>query len=516
MALLRSIATVGSFTMLSRILGFIRDILIAAILGTGLIADAFFVAFKFPNLFRRLFAEGAFNAAFVPQFTGLLESDGKLMAQFFAEQALAVLLWSVLIFVVLIQIAMPYVMLGFAPGFIGNPAQFDLAVLLTRITFPYLLFISLASLMAGVLNSLSRFAAAAATPILLNICLIGAVTLLARHTPTPGHALAWGVSIAGMVQFFWLLIHCERAGIRLRLIRPRLTPDVRKMTRRIVPVAIGAGVYQVSLLIDTIIASLLPAGSISYLFFADRVNQLPLGVVGVAVGTALLPLMSRQLRSGDEAAATASQNRAIEFSLFLTLPAAVALVVIAEPIISVLFERGAFDATSVKATAGALAIYATGLPAYVLVKALAPGYFAREDTATPVKIAVFALAVNLGLNLILMGPFKHLGIAMATSVSAWCNALILAFVLIRRGHLVFDRRLLNRTPRMIATSLVMGGTVFYGAVALADLPGQSLISNIIAVALLVSGGLVVYGGLSLLFGAASRDDLARILPRKST
>ena len=516
MALLRSIATVGSFTMLSRILGFIRDILIAAILGTGLIADAFFVAFKFPNLFRRLFAEGAFNAAFVPQFTGLLESDGKLMAQFFAEQALAVLLWSVLIFVVLIQIAMPYVMLGFAPGFIGNPAQFDLAVLLTRITFPYLLFISLASLMAGVLNSLSRFAAAAATPILLNICLIGAVTLLARHTPTPSHALAWGVSIAGMVQFFWLLIHCGRAGIWLRLIRPRLTPDVRKMTRRIVPVAIGAGVYQVSLLIDTIIASLLPAGSISYLFFADRVNQLPLGVVGVAVGTALLPLMSRQLRSGDEAAATASQNRAIEFSLFLTLPAAVALVVIAEPIISVLFERGAFDAISVKATAGALAIYATGLPAYVLVKALAPGYFAREDTATPVKIAVFALAVNLGLNLILMGPFKHLGIAMATSVSAWCNALILAFVLKRRGHLAFDRRLLNRTPRMIATSLVMGGAVFYGAVALADLPGQSLISNIIAVTLLVSGGLVVYGGLSLLFGAASRDDLARILPRKST
>ena len=196
--------------------------------------------------------------------------------------------------------------------------------------------------------------------------------------------------------------------------------------------------------------------------------------------------------------------------------AAVALVVIAEPIISVLFERGAFDATSVKATAGALAIYATGLPAYVLVKALAPGYFAREDTATPVKIAVFALAVNLGLNLILMGPFKHLGIAMATSVSAWCNALILAFVLIRRGHLVFDRRLLNRTPRMIATSLVMGGAVFYGAVALVDLPGQSLISNIFAVALLVSGGLVVYGGLSLLFGAASRDDLTRILPRKST
>ncbi|MBT3991218.1 MAG: murein biosynthesis integral membrane protein MurJ [Rhodospirillaceae bacterium] len=513
MALLRSIATVGGFTLLSRILGFIRDILIAAFLGTGMLADVFFVAFKFPNLFRRLFAEGAFNAAFVPQFAGLLESDGKRAAQVFAEQALAVLLWSVLIFVVLIQIAMPYVMLGFAPGFADNPEQFNLAVLLTRITFPYLLFISLASLMSGVLNSLGKFAAAAATPILLNICLIGALTLLAGATETPAHALAWGVSIAGMVQFFWLLMHCGRSGIWLRLVRPRLTPNVRKMIRRILPVAIGAGVYQVSLLIDTIIASLLPAGSISYLFFADRVNQLPLGVVGVAVGTALLPLMSRQLGAEDEAAAMSSQNRAIEFSLFLTLPAAVALVVIAEPIVSVLFERGAFDATSVKATAGALSIYATGLPAYVLVKALAPGFFAREDTATPVKIAVFALAVNLVLNLALMGPFLHLGIAAATAVSAWCNALILGFVLHRRGHLVLDARILGRLPRMVLASLAMGAAVFYGAGALVNLLADGLTSKILAVAVLVIGGLIIYGVLSLVTGAANRDDIRRVLRR---
>ena len=516
MALLRSIATVGGFTMISRVLGFIRDILIAAFLGTGLAADAFFVAFKFPNLFRRLFAEGAFNAAFVPQFAGLLESEGKRPAQIFAEQALAVLLWSVLALVVLLQITMPYVLLGFAPGFADNPEQFDLAVLLTRITFPYLLFISLASLMAGVLNSMGRFAAAAATPILLNICLIGAVTLLAKFTATPAHALAWGVSIAGMVQFLWLLIHCGRAGIWLHLRRPRLTPDVRKMLRRILPVAIGAGVYQVSLLIDTIIASLLPSGSISYLFFADRVNQLPLGIVGVAVGTALLPLMSRQIRGDDETAALASQNRAIEFTLLLTLPAAVALVVIAEPIISVLFERGAFDAESVKATAGALAIYATGLPAYVLVKALAPGFFAREDTATPVKIAVFALTVNLILNLILMGPFLHLGIATATSVSAWCNALILAYVLRKRGHLKFDPRIISRTPRMIAASLGMGAAVFYGAEVMSELQNREAFGEIIGVALLVGGGLALYAGLSLAFGAATKEDLRRILKRNAT
>ncbi|MBT4940996.1 MAG: oligosaccharide flippase family protein, partial [Rhodospirillaceae bacterium] len=253
--------------------------------------------------------------------------------------------------------------------------------------------------------------------------------------------------------------------------------------------------------------------SISYLFFADRVNQLPLGVVGVAVGTALLPLMSRQLGAEDEAAAMSSQNRAIEFSLFLTLPAAVALVVIAEPIVSVLFERGAFDATSVKATAGALSIYATGLPAYVLVKALAPGFFAREDTATPVKIAVFALAVNLVLNLALMGPFLHLGIAAATAVSAWCNALILGFVLHRRGHLVLDARILGRLPRMVLASLAMGAAVFYGAGALVNLLADGLTSKILAVAVLVIGGLIIYGVLSLVTGAANRDDIRRVLRR---
>ena len=513
MALLRSIATVGGFTMLSRVFGFVRDILIAAFLGTGWVADAFFVAFKFPNLFRRLFAEGAFNAAFVPQFAGLLESDGRAAAKMFAEQALAVLLWTLLIFVILMQILMPYAMLGFAPGFVDNPEQFDLAVLLSRITFPYLIFISLVSLMAGVLNSFGRFAAAAATPILLNICLIGTLILLVPYTSTPAHALAWGVAIAGMVQFCWLLINCGREGMWLRLRWPRLTPAVRKMIRRIIPVAIGAGVYQISLLIDTIIASFLPEGSISYLFFADRVNQLPLGVVGVAVGTALLPLLSRQIRSGDEAAARASQNRALEFSLFLTLPAAVALMIMADPIISVLFERGEFDAAAAAATAGALAIFAVGLPAYVLVKGLAPGYFAREDTVTPVKIAVVALIANVVISLVLMGPFKHLGIAVAMAASSWINAILLALILRRRGHLELDGRFKSRLPRMVLASVAMGATLYVAMDLLTPLLQGGVGPKIFAVAFLVGGGLVVYGGASLLSGAATREDLSRILRR---
>jgi putative peptidoglycan lipid II flippase len=507
MGLLQSIATVGSFTFLSRILGFLRDILIAGILGASAGADAFFVAFKLPNLFRRLFAEGAFSMAFVPMFAGEVEEKDKKDAQAFAEAAFSVLFWALALFVAVFELAMPLVMYGFAPGFAGDPEKFELAVTLTRITFPYLLFISLVSLMAGVLNSLGRFAAAAATPILLNLCLIGAILGLANFTETPSHALAWGVAAAGAVQFLWLYAACGREGIWLRLPRPRLTEDVRRLARRMLPVAVGAGIYQINLVIDTVIASLLPTGSISYLFFADRVNQLPLGVIGVAVGTALLPLLSRQVRAGEEAAALHSQNRALEFSFLLTLPAAAALMVIAEPVIRVLFERGQFGAAETAATAAALAVYAVGLPAYVSVKALAPGFFAREDTATPVKISVACLFVNLGLNLLLMGPFQHVGIAAATVVSSWLNAGLLAYVLHRRGHLVLDQRLKIRLPRVILASAVMGLVLFWALGPLAaDLAG-TMAERVMALGLLVGGGMAVFGVLVLATGAAGLGDL---------
>jgi len=504
---LQSIATVGGFTLVSRVLGFVRDILIAAVLGAGAGADVFFVAFKLPNLFRRLFAEGAFSMAFVPMFAGRIESEGIRDAKIFAESAFAVLFWVLLVFVVVVQIAMPLVMLGFAPGFIGDPDKFDLAVDLTRITFPYLLFISLVSLMAGVLNSLGRFAAAAATPILLNLCLIGAILGLAPYMPSAGHALAWGVAGAGVVQFVWLYVACGREGVWLKLPWPRLGPDVRDLMKRMAPVAVGAGIYQINLVIDTVIASLLPAGSISYLFYADRVNQLPLGVLGVAVGTALLPMLSRQVRGGDTVGALHSQNRALEISLLLTLPAAVALMVAADPVIRVLFERGAFGAAETAATAAALGVYAAGLPAYVMVKALAPGFFGREDTVTPVKIAVLCLVVNLVLNLILMGPFAHVGIAAATVVSSWLNAGLLAYVLYRRAHLFIDSRLAGRLPGMIVASFGMGVALYFALPML----GQGLIGptvdRALALAVLVVGGMVVYGGLVLAFGAARPSDL---------
>jgi len=513
MVLLRSIATIGGLTLVSRVFGFARDILIAAVLGAGPVADAFFVAFKFPNLFRRLFAEGAFAAAFVPIFAGLLETEGTAKARAFAEQALSVLVTALIVFVAVMQMAMPFAMYGMAPGFADVPEKFDLAVQFARITFPYLLFISLVSLIAGVLNSYKRFAAAAATPILLNICLIVAALALAPFTPTPGHALAWGVVAGGVVQFLWLFYSCGRQGIWLRLPRPRITPPVKLLMVRAVPVAIGAGIYQINLLIDTVIASFLPSGSVSYLFYADRVNQLPLGIVGVAVGTALLPLLSRQLKCGQETEALHSQNRALEFAFLLTVPAAAALVVIAGPVISVLFQRGAFGAAEAQATAAALTAYATGLPAYVLIKALTPGYFARGDTKTPVKIAAATTVINLLLNLALMGPFLHVGIAIATAISSWINAGLLGYILYRRGQFAVDDRLKRRLPRILLASAGMTGVLVLSHRALIPWFEADLVFRAGALAALVLAGLATFVVLAQLFGAAGLRDLRSLMRR---
>src|SRR5215469_12584469 len=467
MALLRSVATVGSYTLLSRLVGFVRDILTAAILGAGPVADAFFVAQRLPNLFRSLFAEGAFSAAFVPLFAGTMAAQGTEAARLFAEDALAVLLTALLGFVLIGEIFMPEVMGMIAPGFSAEPGKFDLAVDLARITFPYLLFIALVALQGGVLNSVDRFAAAAATPVLLNLFLIAALLLMRRFGWRDGRALAWAITAAGFAQFLWLMFSCGRAGLALRLPLPRLTPSVRRTLGVMAPGTLGAGVTQLNLLISTALASLLPSGSVSYLYYADRLNQLPLGVVGIAVGTAILPPLSRQLRLGHAADAVATQNRGVELALLLTLPAAVALALLATPILTVLFQRGAFGPCDTAATAAALAAYAAGLPAFVLVKVLAPAFFARYDTATPVKVAIAAMAANLCLTLILMQFLGHVGIALATTAAGWINALTLLGLLMRRGHFRFDHRARRNLPRVGVAALGMGVILLLLRVALA-------------------------------------------------
>ncbi|HZL58211.1 MAG TPA: murein biosynthesis integral membrane protein MurJ [Stellaceae bacterium] len=501
MALLRSVATVGGYTMASRILGFVRDMLTAAFLGAGPVADAFFVALRLPNLFRSFFAEGAFSAAFVPIFAGMIAKDGKAAAKRFAEDSVSVLTAFLFVFVLVCELATPALLHVLAPGFASEPAKFGLTVVLTRITFPYLLFISLVALQGGVLNSVERFAATAATPVLLNLFLIGALVLV---RPVSGEVLAWAVTLAGFAQFVWLMVSCHQAGLALHMPWPRWTPAIKRLVKLMLPGIFGAGVTQLNLVISTAIASLLPTGTVSYLYYADRLNQLPLGVVGIAVGTAILPPLSRQVRLGDEAGAVATQNRGLELALFLTLPAAAALGILAKPILQALFERGAFGATETAATAGALAAYAVGLPAFVLVKVLAPAFFARHDTATPVKIAFVAVAANLALTLLLgvVLPLRHVGIALATSTAGWINSMALLWLLHKRGHFTLDARSRARIPRIFAAAIGMGAAVALLRVPLTPWLADALPLRLAALAILVAAGLGAFAALSLALGAA--------------
>ncbi|HET9019934.1 MAG TPA: murein biosynthesis integral membrane protein MurJ, partial [Acetobacteraceae bacterium] len=412
--MIRGILTVGGWTMASRLLGFARDILIAALLGAGPVADAFFVANRLPNLFRRLFGEGAFNAAFVPAFSGLLTSEGAGAAAGFAGQAASVMTFWLLGLTILAEIFMPQVLAVIAPGFSDLPAKFDLAVTLSRIAFPYMPLICLTALVSGVLNGLDRFAAAAAAPVLYNITSIAFMLALGGFVPTEGHALALGVSVSGVLQLALVVWAAHRAGMTLHLPRPRLTPEVRRLLRRMAPGLLGAGVTQLNLSVDVVIGSLLPPGTVSVLYYADRVNQLPLGTIGAAVGTALLPTLSRQVHGASPRDAVNTLNRAIEYALLLTLPASLALIVCNLPIIAVLFGRGAFHPDAVYKSGQALAAYGAGLPAFVLVKVLVPAFFARGDTSVPVKVGMAAVALNLALNLAFMAPLQHLGPPLAS------------------------------------------------------------------------------------------------------
>jgi len=511
--MIKGMLTVGGWTMASRILGFARDMLIAAILGAGPVADAFFVALKLPNLFRRLFGEGAFNAAFVPEFAGLLATQGPATARQFAREAFGVMTFWLLGVTALGEIAMPGVIHVLAPGFSANPEKFALAVTLTRITFPYLILICLAALVSGILNGMERYTAAAASYVVFNIVSIAAMLWLTPYTPTAGHALSWGVTISGVAQLGLLLWALHRGGMGLGIPRPRMTPRVRLLLRRMAPGLLGAGVTQLNLAVDVVIASLLPAGTVSLLYYADRVQQLPLGVIGTAVGTALLPTLSRQARAGEAGDAKDTLNRAIEYALVLTLPAALALVIAAYPIMWALFGRGAFTVESARLSAQALAAYGLGLPAFVLVKVFAPGFFARGDTATPVKVGMAAVALNLSLNIALMVPLRHVGPAMATSIAAIFNAGALAWLLQRRGHFQPDALLNRRLARMMLATMAMGAVLLFAERSLfAD--ATTDLSRLLALAALIAIGVLTYAVGTQLTGAFDLREIPRRLTRR--
>jgi putative peptidoglycan lipid II flippase len=511
MKLYRAFATVGGLTMVSRVLGFARDILIAATLGSGAVADAFFVAFRFPNLFRRLFGEGAFNSAFIPLFAKRLEGDGREAARAFAEEALAGLVFVLILLTAIAEIAMPFLMLGLAPGFNANPDKFDLAVLLTRITTPYLICMSVVALLSGVLNSVGKFVESSAVSIVLNLTMmaatLSAMAMGLSNEPLAGVVQAWGVFAAGILQLVLLIDGARRNGLTLRLRWPRMTEGTRRLISLGIPGVVAGGVTQLNIVIGTVIASM-QEGAVSHLYYADRVYELPLAIVGIAIGVVLLPDVSRHLRAGNHAAVMDSQNRAFEFSMLLTVPAAVALAAVPTPIVQTLFQRGAFTMADVAPTAYALAIFALGLPSFVMIKVFSPAYFAREDTATPMRYAIVSLTANTLGSIALfflfprLGLMPHLGIAVATTLGGWLNAGLLYGTLIRRGELALDARLKSALRAIVASSAAMGAVVWLVSAYLAEMfAAASVLPRAAALAAVVGAGLVVYAAATLATGA---------------
>jgi putative peptidoglycan lipid II flippase len=511
MKLYRSFFTVGGLTMISRVLGFVRDILFAWAFGSGWVADAFNVGFRFPNLFRRLFGEGAFNSAFIPLFAKTLEGDGAPAARQFAEEALSGLLFVLVAVSALAIVFMPSLMYLLAPGFAADPDKFELTILLTRIMFPYLLCMSLVALMSGVLNSFGRFVESSAVSIVLNLTLTVAIFIgfaLGFHNdPQGGIVQAIGVFVAGLLQLALLMDGLRRAGFRLGLRRPRMTEGVRRLVSLGVPGVISGGVTQINIMIGTMIASL-EAGAVSQLYYADRLYELPLAIVGIAIGVVLLPEVSRHLRAGDAVAVADSQNRSLEMAMLLTVPAAVALAVVPNEIVRVLFERGAFKASDTAVTGAALAVFAWGLPAFVLIKVFSPAYFAREDTKTPMRYATISLIANtagsIGLFFLFraLGLLPQLGIALASTLGGWLNAYMLWRTLDQRGHFVLDARAVRTLPRVLVCSLLMGAVLWVAAQMLAPwmAAGQPLWTKGAALASLVGAGLVVYGASTAAMG----------------
>lgn len=519
MSLVRKFATVASGTLMSRILGFTREMFMAAALGTGPVADAFNAAFQFPNTFRRLFAEGAFNAAFVPLFSKEIEANGVDGAKRFSEEVFGVLFTALLALTIVMELAMPLIVrYAVAPGFADTPGKFDLTVRLATIMFPYLICMSLGAMMAGMLNSLRRYFAAAIAPVFLNVILI-AVLAYAWYKGEDAHAvgygLAWGVLAAGLVQLAIVWVAVRHAGIRIGFRWPRLTPSVRRLLWLALPAAITGGITQINQLIGTAIASG-QNSAVSSLAYADRIYQLPLGVVGVAVAIVLLPELSRALKAGNLVEAANLQNRSVEFTLFLTLPAAVALWVISEPIVRLLYERGAFAANNSTPTVAAiLAIFGLGLPAFVLIKAFTPGYFAREDTRTPMIFAAVSVAVNVATALTLFPSMGAPGIAVASAIAGWVNAAMLLFVLVRRGHWGRDAPLMRRMPRLALSAALMGVALHFGAQWLAPQLGASshLFTRAVALLALSGCGALLYFALAFATGGADFGMIRRNVRR---
>ena len=611
MSLLRSMATVSGFTALSRILGFLRDILMGYFLGSSQAADAFFAAFKFPNIFRRIFGEGAFNSAFVPLFSKELTSKGRKEAMHFASQTFSILAIILLIITIIAIPLMSWITMVHAPGFnavktfrgdsnnnevsfdikikgskaiyfvienggtaelknitltnndndtetlldqsdwlsakgkwikkyslsenknftrikgnalINNskegntnlsiyrnhPDTFNLTVTLSKITFIYLLCMALVAHMSGVLNTVKIFGMPAAAPVLLNMTFLAGFLISSIFWGFKGdpvkyaHVAAWCVFVAGFLQLGALYFTCFRKGLRIKLCKPKLSPQIKRLFILMGPGVLAAGIQQINLLVGSIIASF-REGAISYLYYSERVYQLPLGMIGIGLGVILLPEVTKRLRGGDQMGAITSMNRGIELAMFLTIPASIALIVIPYPIISTLFQHGAFTKEDANLTAYSLAGFALGIPGYVLVKVLQPGYFARENTKTPMLIAGVTVIVNIVFSIILFDSLGHIGIAIATSIAAWVNVGLLLFGL--RNFWKPDARLKSRMPKIFIASAVMGLSLWMLHQTIKEMFNHDFWFRLGGVSILVIFGITIYFFIAFKLKASSLKEL---------
>lgn len=517
MGLASKFLSVGSATMASRVLGFVREALIAATLGAGPVADAFYAAFRFPNLFRRLFAEGAFNTAFVPMFAKELEETGRSGAREFAEQILSILVFVLLVISALAMIFMPF-LVGtiIAPKFAVDPEKFDLTILLTRIMFPYLAAMSLVAMFSGILNSFRKYFLAAIAPVLLNVIfiavLVGAIaTSLSDYQI--GVAMACGVFVSGIVQLALLIYGIKKEGFGIKLRKPSFTPSVKRLLVLAVPTAIAGGITQINLLVGQIIASA-QSGAISIMNYADRMMQLPLGVIGIAIGVVLLPELTRALSAKDDKEATNLQNKSLEFGLGLTIPAAIGLLVIPLPLIVLVFERGAFTREISEITANVLAAFAIGLPSFVLIKIFQPAFYARQDMRTPMWYSGLNAIINIVLSLILFPKMGVVGLAIATSIAGWVNALLLGITLYLRNMLVIHGETLKNIFLICLASLAMGAFLFVAQTNFSEtLLESGILLRITSVLALVAIAACVYFVIVIATGAIPKSQLDKLLRR---
>ncbi len=521
MSLIKNVGTIGGLTAVSRVFGFARDMLLARVLGAGLVGDAFQLAFTLPNTFRRLFAEGAFSVAFVPMYSKALhgtdgQGGGEAAAEKFAGDVLSVFLWVLLAFSALCMIIMPWIVGALAKGYGAVPGKFELSVFLSRVTFPYLFFISLVAMLSGLLNARSRFGPGAIVPVLLNIFLISGILLgnYLRGTSGDdhivGYCLAGAVSFSGAAQLLYLIWASRRAGVRLKVSAPKFTPEVRQLGALIIPATFGAGIYQISQLVDTFFATSLPQGSLTLLKLADRLNQMPLGIVGIALGTAILPMLSRHIHTGNLAEGQRLQSNAFEMATLLTLPAAAALAVCSPAFVTAFFVGGKFKPDDGVIMARIVMALVAGLPAYVIVKILNPGFFARSDTRTPVWTALISLIFNVTLNFIVVRRFGIVGLAAATACSASLNCLMLYAMLHKRGWFHFTPALGSKIARQLVATAAMTAALWWVMPMLAHHYGASVLERVWSLTLLVGLGMIVFFSSAFVIGALDKDLLGSL------